>query len=1097
MTNEATRSQNEAADPVHSVWLGANAGSGKTRVLTNRVARLLLAGVDPQNILCLTYTKAAASEMQNRLFQTLGSWAMLDEAALRSELTSLGEVPPKDLAGARTLFAGAIETPGGLKIQTIHAFCASVLRRFPLEAGVSPQFREMDERGQQALMEETLDTLARDPAVQSAALIYSGNTLASLAQSVVKRRTEFRTKVDRADIYARLGSNPNQTELAFLEPFRDGDLAFLADVVPLLDSNSALAQNLDGLGEPLTYSKVLKIENALVSVSTGNPKTGTPSKKFMSDHPDVDWNCFKRIAKDLAEQRPQRLAFENARRTAALHDFADAFLPAYEAAKANRGVLDFDDLIERTQFLLSDRSLDWVLYKLDGQIEHILVDEAQDTSPAQWSVIEALSKEIMSGKGASERPRTIFVVGDKKQSIYSFQGADARAFDAMEQTFRKNMAGHDVGLKSSELRHSFRSSPAILRAVDATFDSNNSGLGQVAPRHIAFHEHIPGRVDLWPLVPPPEKEEDVPWHTPVDKPAPNAPSVVLGREIAAFVKDRLEKGSIPGKDGTPRRIRPDDFLILVQSRGKIFDQIIRHCKALDLPMAGSDRLKVGSELAVRDLVALLSFLSLPDDDLSLAAALRSPIFGWSEQDLFSLAARRGGQRVWQALRARGGETADTLSALLNKVDFLRPFELLEHILIALDGRRKLVGRLGPEARDGIDELLNQALRYEQDEVPSLSGFVAFAQSDDNEIKRTVDQGAGMIRVMTVHGSKGLEAPIVLLPDTMPGTKPEEDKVVVGTDGTPLWRVRKEDATDPVQEATAAESEARTLEYQRLLYVAMTRAERWLVVCGVTNSRSKKTDWHADVAAGLENLNTMTIDTPLGRGLRLQHEAWPDDEPAIDVGKSQQVAGNIPDVLQRDAQVSPTIVAPVAPSDLGGAKTVGGGEANEDAMQRGRQIHALLEHLADAAPQDRHQMSETLLSYGPDAVDGMAEREALLSEAVKVLDTHPTLFKGALAEVGVTAFLPSLNKPMQGIIDRLIVSDQTVTAIDFKSNRTVPTTPDTTPEGVLRQLGAYLEALEQIWPDRTIVLEILWTATAQRMVIPHGIVREALARAPTS
>ena len=161
--DDATRRQIEAADPANSTWLAANAGSGKTHVLTNRVARLLLEGVMPQNILCLTYTKAAASEMQNRLFKRLGRWTMLDNSSLLSELQNLSlewSLSTYDVSRARTLFARAIEAPGGLKIQTIHSFCASILRRFPLEAGVNPQFTELDERAQKILLGEVLESIS-------------------------------------------------------------------------------------------------------------------------------------------------------------------------------------------------------------------------------------------------------------------------------------------------------------------------------------------------------------------------------------------------------------------------------------------------------------------------------------------------------------------------------------------------------------------------------------------------------------------------------------------------------------------------------------------------------------------------------------------------------------------------------------------------------------------------------------------------------------------------------------------------------------------------------------------------------------------------
>ncbi|WP_413717913.1 double-strand break repair helicase AddA [Silicimonas sp. MF1-12-2] len=1109
MIDDATQAQIDAADPRFSTWLSANAGSGKTRVLTDRVARLLLAGTEPQNILCLTYTKAAASEMQNRLFKRLGEWAMLDDDALRQQLRDLGEAPPENLTLPRTLFARAIEAPGGLKILTIHSFCSTILRQFPLEAGVSPQFRELDESGQTALIDEVLDQLALDddPSLGAISRISSDQTLTDLARSIAKNRAHFRPPLSHDAIFRRFEIDPSTgIEDILAGAFDITDLKFLKDVARVLatsekSTDQGLAQKLAGLPDEPSETTLGILEGCfLFSHSAKSPfgaKIGTLPTKAFRDGPFQPYHDrFNDIMAQIESACRQRRALNAAKKASALHDFASAFLPSYDRAKETAGVLDFDDLIQKVGDLLSDRSLEWVLYRLDGGIEHILVDEAQDTSPQQWDVIDSLAREITAGEGAQVN-RTIFVVGDKKQSIYSFQGADARVFDQMQSTFTARLANGPT-LMSRELHFSFRSSEAILSSVDSVFDAEAGRELDRNMLHRAFHTELPGRVDLWPLAPKPEMALKPEWYEPVDQTAADDPKVVLADMIAKTIKEMIGTETIPGEKGIPRRVRAGDFLILVQGRGALFDNIIRACKALQLPMAGADRLKIGGELAVRDLLALLSFLALQEDDLSLAAALRSPLFGWSEKQLYGLAHGRKQSYLWAELRDRKDEfpeTFDQMNALLRQVDFLRPYELLELILTQYGGREKLLARLGSEAEDGIDELLNQALAFERDSVPSLTGFLTRAQSDDIEIKRQSDASGDLIRVMTVHGAKGLESPIVILPDTTRSEKGQSDPVLLDADNTPLWRISAEARPDTMRDAAEIDSELARQERQRLLYVAMTRAETWLIVCGAENERTANKGWYVDVREGMEKLAPAPLDTPTGAGLRVSRGIWPTSPPEDEREQVTDI-GKLPDFLRKPAPDSDPKEKILSPSDMGGDKALGGGAREEEAaLKHGRQIHRLLEFL----PSSEHstEAAYRILASGEDPIDE-ADVPPLLEEAIGVINAHPRLFSGeALAEVDVGALLPTIQARISGTIDRLVIEPERVTVIDFKTNPVVPASEDDVPEGLLRQMGAYLEAVEQIFPGREIELNILWTKTAGISGLSHGIVRQALARHTTS
>ncbi|MEM9970238.1 MAG: double-strand break repair helicase AddA, partial [Pseudomonadota bacterium] len=873
--DDATRAQNRAADPSVSTWLAANAGSGKTKVLTDRVARLLLAGVLPQRILCLTYTKAAASEMQNRLFRRLGGWAMLDDRALADSLADLGMAGTVDLSLARTLFARAIETPGGLKIQTIHSFCAGLLRQFPLEAGVSPQFRELDDAEQSTLIEDVLEDLAETHrnTLVNVGRLYSGQSFVDLARDLTGGSGD-QASGDAKGARELLGVAPYETtESLFSATLSDDDMRFLASLPSILRQSTKandlkLADGLERLSVQSGHRALEHLESLFLTGPTATTpfaaKIGAvPTKDFRNGPFAPHAERLNALMLRIETTRDRRLALDCAMKSEALQDFADAFLPAYRAAKSAGGVIDFDDLIKNARDLLTNVDMAWVLFRLDGGIDHILVDEAQDTSPAQWAVIAALAEEVTAGQGARDDVRrTLFVVGDKKQSIYSFQGADARAFDAMENEFSHAMAETDP-LHKEALVHSFRSAPAILTVVDAVFTGEAAeGLGDHI-EHRAFHDSLPGRVDLWDLVETEEGGDDPDWHDPVDRLSRHSPKVRLAQLIAANVESLLKTGTIQGEDGHARQIRGGDVLILVQRRSALFDAIIRECKSRGLPVAGADRLRINAELAVRDLLALLSFLSLPDDDLALATALRSPVFGWSEAQLYDLAHTRSeGARLWQALRYRAEEFPDTHGKLLELrrlAEFKRPFELLQVILIQMHGRRAFLERLGLEAEDGIDELLNEALAFEATDVPNITTFVAQANAESVSIKRESDTSGDLIRIMTVHGAKGLEAPVVILPDTIRGGNSRSDTFLVSESGTLIWNAAKKDAPPPVLELKDKGDALEREEDNRLLYVAMTRAAQWLIVAGAALERSPRSSWYATVKAGMEKAGAVRVD----------------------------------------------------------------------------------------------------------------------------------------------------------------------------------------------------------------------------------------------
>lgn len=1103
MTNaNAFLRQIQASDPSATTWLSANAGSGKTRVLTDRVARLLLGGVQPQQILCLTYTKAAATEMQNRLFRRLGEWAMKPDAALQQALQDLGDEgrhAHDALKKARRLFARAIETPGGLRIQTIHSFCATLLRRFPLEAGVSPQFTELDDRAAKLMRAKLVEEIAETRAPQVMADVarhYSGEDFAALMEEVARKRGAFAVASSPKDIMAHFQVPPGETaDLILADVFLGNETDTISQMLPILRASSindvklATALAASDFRAPSqaaleTLEDLFLLKKAPFSAKLDSVPTKSSREKLGLGLTEVQALMLR-----VEAARPRRLALKAAEKTLVLHRFADVFLPLYENAKAARGWLDFDDLITRAKGLLTDPSVAaWVLFRLDGGIDHILVDEAQDTGPDQWSVIELLAAEFTAGEGARDAGRTLFVVGDKKQSIYSFQGADIAAFDEKLAVFGEKFRAADKQFQSLKLEYSFRSSPAILRLVDETFGARfPAALGDSVLHH-AFKEWMPGRVDLWPIIAGAKEETNENWEDPVDLVAETHHTAQLAEKIASEIDAMIKTGvRVPIGDSADREksrpVHAGDFLILVQTRSPLFSQIIRACKKAGLPIAGADRLKLGAELAVKDLAALLAFIATPEDDLSLAVVLRSPLCGWTESELFMLAQGRKGY-LWEALRGADfhSDTLKMLSDLRDQSDFLRPFDLIERALTRHDGRRRLLARLGPEAEDGIDELLSQALAYERNEVPSLTGFLIWLETDDIQVKRQMDGEGEKIRVMTVHGAKGLEAPIVILPDTADRKPPDWDDIYTLPTGMPVWKTTAPESPSVINDVRATRKSKADQESLRLLYVALTRARSWLIVAGSGKADSDDA-WHTLVAQGMRAVGAR----PFAEGrLRYDSGFWP--TISEDTALIKQEMDQLPDWASSYAPDIARPAQPISPSDLGGAKALFGehdGLSETSAKLRGTALHLLLQHLPASLPDDWATLALALV---PDN----ALRTTVFPEAVSVLtcrDLNFVFAHGTLAEVAVTCQIG--QRRLRGSIDRLIISETEVLAVDYKSNQEIPAAAELIPDGILRQLGAYAEALQQIYPARKVEVAVLWTRSTQLMRVPLDIVRGAL------
>jgi len=1075
--SDATKAQIAAAWPARSAWVSANAGSGKTRVLTNRVARLLLNGTLPGRILCLTFTKAAAAEMQNRLFKQLGEWAMMPDEPLRTALAELGErdLPETQLLHARSLFARALETPGGLKIQTIHAFCESLLHRFPLEAQVAPDFELLDDRGAKTLRLDVLDNMALEMPADYAAFIEKAGDPEGFLNDILKYQELFEHAFFEDAAAEALGAEPGLSEEMILANVlagvTDDEIGLLVSAMMRNDKGhdpKAAQALIDYKAAPV--STALNMLEAAFLTSGNKRKTSSFPNNKTKDAFAGAFDLVYQFVERVYEARQSRLALASLEKARVLHRFASGFLTRYNARKSTRAVLEFEDLIRKADALLRDSDMaQWVLYRLDGGIDHILVDEAQDTSPLQWDIVKALAEEIYAAEG--DTLRTVFVVGDEKQSIFSFQGADPHEFARVKALLHKRLEAVKTPMFEGELQHSFRSAPPILNLVDQVFSGDERGgvVGDI--RHSSVNEALPGRVELWPFYDKEPEQEKLPWDAPVDALPSSDPIRLLAEDIAARVAEIIASEVVlPGKK---RPVQAGDFLILVQARGELFKVLLKELKAAGVAVAGADRLKVAEELAVKDLLALLQFAANPQDDLALACALRSPLCGVSEAELFKFAFDRGGH-LWDEVKPN-----DMLSDILDHVDYSRPFELLQRILIHHKGREKLLARLGPEAEEGVDELLRQALEYERREAPSLTGFLNWVKADELEVKRQFDNEDNLLRIMTVHGAKGLEAPIVILPHTVKKANTKGQAILALESGLAACGGAVTELPAALAVTRKAQLELQT-EKMRLLYVALTRAESWLIMAGSGDRRRVPENWYDPVAEALDTLGA----EPREKGRLVLENNWNLEQGEAIMAIESEV--ELPDWL---AQTAPKVVKPPrpkSPSELGGDHTIAGAEPDANALLRGTQIHTLLEHLVDVPKPERVATARSLLETPLDGV---------VQEAIAVLDA-PALSEvfapDTLREVAVSATIPEIGL-ISGRIDALMVGD-TILAVDFKSNPQVPTTPADIPEGFLRQMAAYATALAQVYPDRDIKTAILWTATQSLMDVPARLRDAALKRA---
>jgi ATP-dependent helicase/nuclease subunit A len=1140
-----------AVDPQETVWLSASAGTGKTQVLSSRVLRLLLQpNVDPSQILCLTFTKAGATEMAARINGTLAEWVRLGEFDLRARLAAIGALASdENLARARTLFASVLDSPGGgLRIDTIHAFSQWLLATFPLEADLIPGSRPMEDRERDLLARQVLADLLVDAengpfgdpallqAVEQLSLRHGPDAvMAFLLRCASARETWFgpgswQARDMRLNVLRLLGL-PSDADREWLCA-RCEDAAF--DVRSL---RHCMAVNnewgtktglgaVDAISEWLLGNGAQRLDSLDALAKEFLTQKGEPKASKSQDKLDPGYaDSAARVVDCILEIRAMRSLLALADRLVPALRLGRVFAMAWDAAKQREGLIDFDDQIRRAADLLANQAqADWIRYKLDRRFDHILVDEAQDTNAAQWDIIFAMAGEFWAGLGQHEDlMRTLFVVGDYKQAIFRFQGTSPENFRRAADRVRREMgeAAQNAAMlrdrfdppefREYGLDRSFRTAQPVLDFVDraiAGIGHENFGLDRPAERHQG--QERPGYVALWRPVSDLADDEDDDSSGDEEGTAPDwlsRPDRQMAERIALQVRDWLDDQG-PGftlVKGAPRRAQAGDIMVLVRQRKELAGLIVARLHAAGVPVAGVDRLRLGAPLAVKDLVAALRFAVQPLDDLNLAALLVSPLVGWSQEQLLAHGYREKHTRLWDHLRrSREPEVAAVMEQLgeaLRLADYEPPQDLLQWLLVGpWQGRRRLVARLGSEANDPIDELINAAKAYAVTDTPSLAGFLAWFDAGDGELKREADNAAGLVRVMTVHGSKGLQAPIVILADATSNPDNARERGIDLPDPAneartiPLPPLSKDEKQGRIADRLEEGKRGDEQEHWRLLYVAMTRAEEALFVGGALSNRDKgepsPKSWYARLRA------LFPVEAELGDpiwGARCEH-----GEPAAPVpvraakgagGPMLDLREPLPRWLERASPAEPRPPRPLAPSSLGEEDAPDPPfppGAGRDAARRGTLVHKLLERLPDVAAAAREDAGRGWLERH--AADLPAQdRDALLGSALAVLgnpDWADLFGPDSLAEVPVAAVVG--GQVVAGTIDRLVIEPGRVRLVDYKSARRPPDRIDAVPRGVLRQMGAYAAALEATFPGRAVEVALLYTAVPRLIAVPAEV-----------
>jgi ATP-dependent helicase/nuclease subunit A len=1069
--------QIKSSDPSISVWVSASAGTGKTKVLTDRVLRLLLTGAAPHKILCLTFTNAAAAEMLHRINKELLAFSRISQEDLKTKLYNLlgREARSLEMTLARTLFKQLLQGHEQIAVQTIHAFCQGILHKFPFEAGVSTGFQVIDEYKSDEVLQkisrivfsENDDSITQ--ALEFVATNLHDSTLNNLLREIINSKVKFKSLIDRfknAENYESFLRQEMNSSPVFIE-------SHYFDYIPVY------AQ--------MTFEQL----KAKFLTLQGAKRKSLLSKAEARADPEQQAALF--ALQDQVFKMDQALKTARLIETSKyLFILASNIISKYEEYKECHGFLDYDDLIFLTQKLLgSSEFRQWVLYKLDGGLSHILIDEAQDTSPQQWLIIEALIEEFYSG--GQEDERTVFVVGDEKQSIYSFQGASLGAFVGMSKYLKEQMDNVAKPYKVIDLAHSYRSTPAVLNIVASVFARLSSMPGDLFSGMSALEavrkSHI-GRVELWPVVSGHEKEE-IFWPLLNPDKVARQPGEQLAQNILLFLKAELSSNRIlPSKN---RPIEPGDIMILLRKRGRFAGQLIKALEDGGLEVGGIDRLVFTDSLEILDLISVAKFVLQPLDDLNLACLLKSPFFGLGDEELkylFLALDLEVSADVAKPYNLREGSSRETTLPLWHKLqqapylEIYQKLQLFQQIYLKYSMYQFFNIISSENQNDVIKEFLYCVSSFSKSTSTSLQEFILWLEKSEYEIKRDVSS-SNKIRVMTVHGSKGLQAGMVILADTM--QKPlSKGKILWTNQEIALMKPDKANANNYLTQHKNDNASDEYREYLRLLYVAMTRAEDRLIVAGHSSQKKvQEGSWYDIISNSMTQIDCKEVVYDFCQEAAIVYE----DDGGFSAPRATNLSCKVlakkeveargsdeekflRSLLQEREQQVYGWVALASIFATSYAATAGDSDrviANnplkpKQGLRYGQIFHKIMEDFVRTR-EDSLAKNHPMIELLP-----LAQRAGMVAKIQNLLIDHE--FQEILAmspRTEITIGLDSSNGIEIGRIDLMAKDDQKIIILDYKTDKN----PGDVPDKYKKQLGLYREAIEKLYPCHKVETKILW------------------------
>ena len=1122
--------QLSAVTPSDNVWLSASAGTGKTQVLTARVIRLLLEeGVEPENLLCITFTKAGAAEMSERINRLLASWVQMKGTDLGIDLQAIGvAATPEIINTARQLFAKVLDAPGGgLQIMTIHGFCQSLLASFPEEAGLVPGFKPVEGREQQELQREALSEMILAAEERNDKRLIADLQSLSLAMGEDAARKFLHKCGGVPDVMAQIPDDQGAVVWArgvaevsfsgpvdaFLEHSLADDVIDRATIATIARLNMEWCKHkpdTKGCKRATTITNWLASTPAQRALSFNmlhccwTSSKGEPMISSKGSTPTDP--SYAALALDLHEWTKslnnQVVRAQYADRLAKALLVGKAFADQYTKTKHMLGVVDFDDMIRKTAELLGTGHMaDWVRFKLDRQIDHILVDEAQDTNKAQWDIIRALSDDFYSGFGQHPaRTRTIFSVGDFKQAIYGFQGTDPERYREAGEAFAERIEAAELQLENLALSQSFRSTAPVLdfvNAVIAATGAENFGISDDIEDHYSQKGQF-GLVELLAPVTPASVANEAAANDNTDEENwITSEKRRLAEKLADYATVLIDER--PWLETQGRYLQPGDIMFLLRTRGDLASLLVAQLHERNVPVAGIDRLRLLQPLVVQDLLAAVRFALQPADNLSLACLLVSPLIGWSQEKLLQYG-YRGDREItlWQHVREQAvfADELTPLRDILAGADYTTVYHFLEQILSGpTGGRRKFAARLGPESLVPIEEMLNAAMQFEQQQGGGLQAFLAWFDRGDIEIKRDGESGANEVRVMTVHGAKGLQSPVVILADTTsdPGKKPDQSAELIMDEGkrTPLLPIRAAERSGRLAEICEMQKTRELQEHKRLLYVAMTRAEERLIMGGALGVSRKGIahdgSWYAALRGGMEALGCeWQDDARFGQVMQYIGADGLSGTPkkAAAIAIAPELLSATPDWLFKPAPQEGRPPRPLVPSrleddDYGDAPAT---VAMRAAAERGKLIHALFERISDPGSLDA---AERWLKHN---VSGAAIDQNQILADVRAVVANPDWkdFFGPNARTEVPLAAVVGEVVISGRVDRLTIEPGLVRILDFKTGRSVPADEEAVAVPYLRQMAHYVAALKTIFSGSRVEASLLFTFAPKLITLSDAV-----------